>query len=1096
METCMRSLVTTLIFLALLFFSAPAHGQEPDIREIRPAVMLILDTSGSMEYDVSAPSRLPVCLNNVNPRNTRSRWTALVEALTGTYGSNYFCSTVNRRIFRDAADQYYHLAHYQAYGTQATNGLLDTYLDRIKFGLMTMDSTYGIANTSGTLDYLIPSSIYTARIRDIIGAPGGYSYGDRQPVSWPGCGTSYVVNGGARRAAGSGEAILGGLISVGADSADYRVTNAEIQSTLLALRPYGGSTIDALLGDFQVWLEQDDDVRSGSDPLAACRSRYAILISDGEGDDLYRRFGCEASGSVCPYDRSSETVRELCAYNGTECTGLLDGFYAVSYASSSPAGRSFMNDLASVGGTGSAYEASNTAALLDSLSAALDRSATGTTTRTTTAYIGTSRVYRPGASTVGEQYEFTSGFRIGSPWTGILERTRYTCTGPRTPPTMEDLAPEDQFHELLNTRDLAIRPRDLITVVGADWNSSTGVIIGQYDPVYAIPTSPTRGSRRLTDENITRVLSTTEVTAAHLGFFTGSASTREASRTTTLNWLHSITRPGARMGDIYHSNPVISSPPVADIADESFNLWRQTESVIDRPPVIYVGTNDGILHAFAVENFSTLSGRNIRAGDELWGFVPPAILSRVESARNSHQFLLDGTPVIRNVFYRRRPGDVPSANSYHTVLVQGLRGGGPFYIAMDVSDPLDPKFLWQFTRPEMGPTIGRAGVGQVLVEIEGVLQERAVAVFGAGGGELVVTGSGPSRGWGSCSIPPGASRRGIVAYPGRSARRCWLNDQGRGLYVVDIATGEVIREFGADIITSPMVGSVSLYTGDTGTIANRAYTVDADGALWRLDMSSRDPDAWSLETIHDLYWADSALDGASSQEPPILSVDNEGQVVVIVGTGNIDDLEGQDLFRVVSVTDRITWSATGVASYAPVLNWEIRLKPGEQVTGPMELFMSRVYFSTFSSTSSATDACQWGGSKIWGVDYLRTGPHATGYDPVGTITSPFPLAALESTPNSGVFDRHFTDMSLNSIAMGVAIAATPTCVVGTTTMDPYLGSRFSVTEAGGGDFRLVSQLSGPRATRATGTAVSLYNLDLPQPPSYTRVLSWVGNADY
>lgn len=1093
----MRNLVITISFFILtLFAPSVAQAQEPDIREIRPAVMLLLDTSGSMEYDVARPSSMPTCLGNVSPSNTRSRWTALVEALTGTYSSNYFCTAINRRIFRGAPDQYYHLAHYQAYGTQATNGLLDTYLDRIKFGLMTMDATYGIANSSGTLDYLIPASIYTARIRDIIGAPGDYSYGSRRPVSWPGCTTSYVVNGGARRAAGSGETISGALISVGADSADHRVTNSQIQSTLLALRPYGGSTIDALLGDFQEWLEQDDDVRSGSDPLAACRSRYAILISDGEGDDLYRRIGCGAPGMTCPYSHSSETVRDLCSYDGTQCTGLLDGFFAVSYASASAEGRAFMNDLAAVGGTGTAYEAANTSALLESLSIALDRAATGTTTRTVPAYVGTSRVYRAGSAEMGEQYEFTSGFRIGTPWTGILERTRYTCTGPRTPPVQQSLSTNDRFQDVLNSRDLTARPRDLITVVSPSWSASTGVMIGQYDPVYSIPTSPTRGSTRTTGESFSRILTSSEVTPAHLGFFTGSPSARSASQSTLLSWLHGVTRPGARLGDIYHSSPVVNMPPVADIADESFNMWRQLERVMDRPPVIYAGTNDGILHAFAVENYSTLSGRNITAGEELWGFIPPAILPRLESARTSHQLLVDGTPVIRNLFFRRRPGDLPTANSYSTVLVAGLRGGGPYYFALNVSDPLDPGFLWQFTRPEMGPATGAAGLGQALIEIEGVLQERAVAIFGAGAGELVITGTGPSRGWGSCSIPPGAARRGIVTYPGRASRRCWLGNQGRALYVVDVATGEVIREFGSDIISSPMSGAVSLYTGDTGTIATRAYTVDADGVLWRLDMSSRYPDAWTLETVHDLYWADTSLAGATSQDPPIISVDNMGQVVVIVGTGNVDDLEGQDLYRVASVTDVIRWTPTGGPVYEPRLNWEIRLQPGEQVTGPMELFMSRVYFSTFSSTATPTDACQWGGSKIWGVDYLRSGPAASGYSSIGTIVSPFPLAALESTPGSGVFDTHFTDMSLNSIAMGVAVTASPTCVVGTTTMDPYIGSRYMVTESGGGVFRLVSQLSGPRASRSGGTAVSLYNLELPMPESYTRILSWAANADY
>lgn len=1090
----MKYISLVVVLFSCLFLATVARAQEPDIREIRPAVMLLIDTSGSMEYDVVTPSSVPMCTGNVGPRNTRSRWTALVESLTGTYGSDYYCSEINRRIFRGAVDQYYHLSHYQAHGTQATNGLLDTYLDRIKFGLMTMDSTYGIASTSDTLSYLVPTSIYTARIRDIIGAAGDYSYGSRQPISFPGCATSYVVNGGARRAAVASETILGGLVSVGADSADYRLTNAQVQSTLLSLRPYGGSTIDALVQDFQEWVEQDDDVRSGSDPLAACRSRYAILISDGEGDDLYRRIGCGSAGSICPYQYASDTVRALCAYDGSQCSGVIDGFFAVSYASASPTGRAYMNDLALVGGTGTAYEASNTGALLASLSIALDRTATGTTTRTRPAYVGTGRVYQAGSTEMGEQYEFTSGFMIGTPWTGILERTRYTCTGPHMPPAQQDLVSEDRFHETLNNRDLTARPRDLITAVGPNWQSTTGIIIGEYDSALNVPISPTRGSTRITGETLTRVLTSTDITPAHLGFFTGSASSRSSDKASLLNWLHGTSRSGARLGDIYHSSPIVSMPPVVDIADEWFNLWRRQERIIDRPPVLYVGTNDGILHAFAVESYRTNSGRNITTGEELWGFVPPAVLPRLASARMSHQFLVDGTPVIRNLFFRRLPGELPSAGSYRTVLVTGLRGGGPFYFALDISDPLDPRFLWQFTRPEMGPAVGDVALGQALVDVAGVLQERAVAVFGAGAGELAVTSTGPSRGWGTCTIPPGMASRGITSYPGRAGTRCWSGNQGRALYVVDVATGEVLREFGSDTITSPMVGSVSLFSGETGTIATRAYTTDADGVLWRLDMSSRNPSQWTMGVVHDLYWADTTLDGAASQSPPIISVDSEGQVIVVVGTGNMDDLEGRDLYRVASVTDRVRWTALG-AVYEPSLNWEIRLRPGEQVTGPMELFTSRIYFSTFSSTSSATDACQWGGSKIWGVDFMRSGIAPAGYFTSGGTASPFPMAGLESAAGTGVYDRHFTDTSLNSIAMGVAITASPTCVTGSTVIDPYTGPRYVVNDSGGGTFRLVSQLSGPRSTRTTATSVSLYNLELPQPFSYTRIISWVAQAD-
>jgi Tfp pilus tip-associated adhesin PilY1 len=68
------------------------------------------------------------------------------------------------------------------------------------------------------------------------------------------------------------------------------------------------------------------------------------------------------------------------------------------------------------------------------------------------------------------------------------------------------------------------------------------------------------------------------------------------------------------------------------------------------------------------------SGVTINAGEELWGFVPPALLGRLESATASHQFMVDGTPVVRDMFYSRAANDLPSANAYHTTLVTGLDG--------------------------------------------------------------------------------------------------------------------------------------------------------------------------------------------------------------------------------------------------------------------------------------------------------------------------------------------------------------------------------------------------------------------------------------
>ena len=85
--------------------------------------------------------------------------------------------------------------------------------------------------------------------------------------------------------------------------------------------------------------------------------------------------------------------------------------------------------------------------------------------------------------------------------------------------------------------------------------------------------------------------------------------------------------------------------PRVDSADESYNLFRRRTGVADRPTVIYIGTNDGILHAFAAED-STSSGGMVRAGEEMWGFIPPILVPKLQSATAAHQIMLDGTPVV------------------------------------------------------------------------------------------------------------------------------------------------------------------------------------------------------------------------------------------------------------------------------------------------------------------------------------------------------------------------------------------------------------------------------------------------------------------
>lgn len=1128
----LRIAALPLVALALaavgLVAASPAAAQEPDIRNIRPAVMLLLDSSGSMDYEMGSASgptgSFPTCTGSVGVANERNRWITLIETLTGGY-NNYYCTGVDRRGYTGASDQYYAHLSFEPHGAQRDDGILDVYLDRVKFGLMTLDAVYGFTAppfaTSWT--YLPPVADFASRPTDVAGAFGGYSYGPTRTVSFPGCPSPYSVNAGARRARSGSDSFDGYLISVGSDAVanSHRTINQGIQETLLRTRPFGGSAMDALLDDFREYLRNDPDVSafngSTGDPLASCRERYGILISEGEIDTLYRSMGCATAGYSCPYPLPNTTAADLCQWDGTSCTGLLDGLFVVGYDVANAGASALLDDIASQGGTGEAYSATDQATLLASLAAVLDRAAVGATTRTTPAYAASSSLYTPQSTLPQQQFQVNSGFLVGDdgdPWSGVLDRTRFTCTGPSTPPVRQDIDPlRDSFHEILNARDVSVRPRRLWTAAPVTEAARNGVIIA--DALADPPSSFSMVASPLVTENLVDITPTSnpfndtnvDLEPAAFGISTGVAAADLLRRNNLLAWVHGTAgtaRDGNRFGDIYHSSPVIVTPPRADLADEWFNQFRLRPEVALRPSVLYVGTNDGIMHAFAVEDHTVDGLPPITAGDELWGYVPPALFDKVESATLAHQFMVDATPVVHDVFFDRTTSsavDGASPSGYHTVLLFGLRDGGAAYTALDVTDPLNPTFLWQFRRPDMGDSFGRAALGQASIDVGGGdLRQRAIAIIPGGAGVINVAaanaagaaGCAPGAD-GSPESPPSSDGATIGT---RVNRRCWTGSTGRSLYVVDVATGAVIRSFDSTVIPSPMTGGVSLFTGDTGTIATRAYTVDADGVLWRLDLTSRDPDDWALEPMHDLYWNDGPIEGSTSTEPPIVSTDAAGAVVVIVGTGDLDDLEGTRPYRIASLTDPVSFSSTGVASYATRLNWEIQLRDGEQVTGPLELFDSRVYFATFASNAGGADACQFGSSRLWGIAYVQSQTTAaTDYTTPGTR---FPAPGLEGTVGTNVFDAHYVNVGDNAIALGVAITRAPTCITTDVAMDPYLGgNRETIASSGGGEFSLTAQVSGPGGTTvAGGTSIGTISRSLPAPSPVTYVTGWAGITDY
>ncbi len=139
------------------------------------------------------------------------------------------------------------------------------------------------------------------------------------------------------------------------------------------------------------------------------------------------------------------------------------------------------------------------------------------------------------------------------------------------------------------------------------------------------------------------------------------------------------TRLTTKLGDIVDSGSVYVGVPSALYSGSLFPGYANfIANNTGRSPVIYVGANDGMLHAF-----------DVATGMEVFAYVPNYFLqadATTTSARvNSltmptyvHQFYVDATPMV---------GDVLINGTWTTELVGGYGAGGKGFYALNVTNP-------------------------------------------------------------------------------------------------------------------------------------------------------------------------------------------------------------------------------------------------------------------------------------------------------------------------------------------------------------------------------------------------------------------------
>lgn len=260
--------------------------------------------------------------------------------------------------------------------------------------------------------------------------------------------------------------------------------------------------------------------------------------------------------------------------------------------------------------------------------------------------------------------------------------------------------------------------------------------------------------------------------------------------------------PGEGYGDLWPAGAPESSQP--------YRLWVPS---VTRSKMVYIGANDGMLHA--------LDGDT---GEEKFAYVPHAVypnLSKLTSPLYQFEPTVDNTVVVRDVFTR---------GAWRTLLVGGLRRGGQAVYALDVTNP----------------EIGESGASSV-VQWEFSDQSTDGADLGFTYGQPFITrlamGSSASAG------------KWVVLVPGGYNSNAADGAVGSGnavLYVLDAANGALLRKFdiaalfptaSARGLAAPI--AVDLEHDDT---AESAYAGDLAGNLWRFDLTGR-PSAWTVSRL-------------------------------------------------------------------------------------------------------------------------------------------------------------------------------------------------------------------------------------------------------
>jgi len=337
------------------------------------------------------------------------------------------------------------------------------------------------------------------------------------------------------------------------------------------------------------------------------------------------------------------------------------------------------------------------------------------------------------------------------------------------------------------------------------------------------------------------------------------------------------------LGDIVHANPIYVGEPQMNFPDSApygdqavtgtdadgnpiyakvYSYFKNATK--NRTGIIYVGTNDGMLHGF-----------NEDTGEEVMSYLPNILFSSLtteglhylSNPAYTHRYHVDLSPSVADVFIKTTPA---GTTDWKTVIVGGLRGGGRGLFALDVTDPTafsdanaDDIVMWEFTNSDdadLGATFSKPTLALMK-------NDRWAAVVGNGYN---------NDGDGMAKL--------FILFLDGGLDGTWT----AGTDYIEISTGT------GDLTNKNGLSTPALVDSDGDGYTDRVYAGDLEGNLWAFDVDNASTGSWGLAYSNPLL---KATDASSNNQPittkPVVikhptqaySNSTKPNLLVFVGTG-------------------------------------------------------------------------------------------------------------------------------------------------------------------------------------------------------------------